>query len=138
MLFRSNVTIIPNYDSSGTLLTQIQSGAVCDLFLSAAPKQIDTLDEEGSLLDGTRLDLLENKVALAVPDGNPKNIESFDQLAQLLKDGDVFMAMGNSDVPVGQYTQKIFAYYELDEDALAANGLLTYGSNVKEVTTQVT
>ena len=133
-----SVTIIPNYDSSGALLTQIQSGAVCDLFLSAAPKQMDTLDEEGLLLEDTRLDLLENKVALAVPDGNPKGIESFDQLAQLLKDGDVFMAMGNSDVPVGQYTQKIFAYYGLDEETLAANGLLTYGSNVKEVTTQVT
>ena len=131
-----NVTIIATYDSSGTLLTQIQSGAVCDLFLSAAPKQMDALDEEGSLL--ARLDLLENKVALAIPDGNPKGIESFDQLAQLLKDGDVFLAMGNSDVPVGQYTQKIFAYYGLDEEALAADGLLTYGSNVKEVTTQVT
>lgn len=133
-----SVTIIPNYDSSGALLTQIQSGAVCDLFLSAAPKQMDTLDEEGLLLEDTRLDLLENKVALAVPEGNPKGIESFDQLAQLLKDNDIFLAIGNSDVPVGQYTQKIFAHYELDEETLAANGLLTYGSNVKEVTTQVT
>ena len=46
--------------------------------------------------------------------------------------------MGNSDVPVGQYTQKILAYYDLDEAALAAAGVITYGSNVKEVTTQVT
>ena len=45
--------------------------------------------------------------------------------------------MGNSDVPVGQYTQKILAYYDLDEAALAAAGVITYGSNVKEVTTQV-
>ena len=127
----------PTYDSSGTLLTQIQEGAICDLFLSAAPKQIDALDEEGGLLEGSRLDLLENKVALAVPDGNPKGIESFDQLAELLKDGDVFLAMGNSDVPVGQYTQKIFDYYGLIEEELASAGLLTYGSNVKEVTTQV-
>ena len=132
-----NVTITPTYDSSGTLLTQIQEGAICDLFLSAAPKQIDTLDEEGSLLEGTRLDLLENKVALAIPAGNPKGIESFDQLAELLKDGDVFLAMGNSDVPVGQYTQKIFDYYGLIEEELVSAGLLTYGSNVKEVTTQI-
>ena len=47
------------------------------------------------------------------------------------------MAMGNEDVPVGQYTQKILAYYELDEQALADAGLITYGTNVKEVTTQV-
>ena len=45
--------------------------------------------------------------------------------------------MGNSDVPVGQYTQKIFAYYGLDEASLAESGVLTYGSDVKEVTTQV-
>ena len=63
----------------------------------------------------TRVNLLENKVTLAVPEGNPKGIESFDQLADLLKNGDVLMAMGNSDVPVGQYTQKILAYYGLDE-----------------------
>lgn len=132
-----NVTIIPSYDSSGTLLTHIQEGATCDLFLSAAPTQINALEEEGGLLDGTRVDLLENKVALAVPDGNPKGIESFDHLAWLLEEGDVFLAIGNSDVPVGQYTQKIFAYYGLDEETLADNGLLTYGSNVKEVTTHV-
>ena len=132
-----NVTIIPTYDSSGTLLTQIQEGAECDLFISAAQKQMNALEEEGALLEGTRVDLLENKVALAVPEGNPKGIESFEQLAELLKAGDVLLAMGNSDVPVGQYTQKIFEFYELDEQALAAAGTLTYGSNVKEVTTQV-
>ena len=132
-----NVTITPTYDSSGTLLTQIQEGADCDLFISAAPKQMNTLDEEGSLLEGTRLDLLENKVTLSVPEGNPSGIETFDQLAELLASGDVLLAMGNSDVPVGQYTQKIFEFYGLDEAALAAAGVLTYGSNVKEVTTQV-
>ena len=47
------------------------------------------------------------------------------------------MAMGNSDVPVGQYTQKILAYYDLDEEELANAGKITYGTNVKEVTTQV-
>ena len=72
-----------------------------------------------------------------VPEGNPKGIESFDALASLLKDGEILMAMGNSDVPVGQYTQKILAYYELNEEELAAAGKITYGTNVKEVTTQV-
>ncbi len=144
-----NVTIIPNYDSSGTLLTQIKEGADCDLFISAAPKQMNALD--GSLagdtdknpdgldllVQGTRMNLLENKVTLVVPDGNPKGIQTYDQLSRMLASGEVFLAMGNSDVPVGQYTQKIFAYYGLDEDALAAAGVLTYGSNVKEVTTHV-
>ena len=143
------VTVTYNFDSSGTLLKQIKEGADCDLFISAAPKQMNALD--GSLKDdaeknpdgldrivaGSRINLLENKVTLAVPEGNPKGIESFDQLAELLKDGEVLLAMGNSDVPVGQYTQKIFAYYGLDETALAAAGKLTYGNNVKEVTAQV-
>lgn len=126
-----------NFDSSGTLLTQIQEGAACDLFISAAPKQMDALEEAGALAGDSRVDLLENQVVLCVPDGNPKGIDSFDALAQALKTGDILMAMGNSDVPVGQYTQKILAYYGLDEEELAAAGCITYGSNVKEVTTQV-
>ena len=143
------VTITYNFDSSGKLLTQIKEGADCDLFISAAPTQMNAMD--GSLIGDTeknpdgldlivtdsRVNLLENKVTLAVPEGNPKGIESFDQLAELLKGGEVLLAMGNSDVPVGQYTQKIFAYYELDEAALADAGKLTYGNNVKEVTSQV-
>ena len=142
-----DVTITCNFDSSGTLKTQIQEGADCDLFISAAPKQMNALDAESDkeknpdgldfVLQGSRVNLLENKVALVVPEGNPKGVKSFDQLAELLKAGDVFLAMGNSDVPVGQYTQKIMAFYELNEEELARAGLLTYGSNVKEVTTQV-
>ena len=143
-----NVTLIFNFDSSGTLKTQIAEGADCDVFISAAPKQMNQLDSskdaEGGnpdgldfVLQGTRFDLLENKVALAVPEGNPKDVKSYDDLAARLADGTVMLAMGNSDVPVGQYTQKILAYYKLDETALAGAGALTYGSNVKEVTTQV-
>ena len=131
------VTLSFNFDSSGTLLTQIQEGAVCDLFISAAPKQMNALDEAGALAEGSRINLLENQVVLCVPDGNPKGIDSFDALAQALKTGDVLLAMGNSDVPVGQYTQEILAYYGLNEEELAAAGCITYGSNVKEVTTQV-
>lgn len=131
------VTITYNFDSSGTLLTQIQEGAACDLFLSAAPKQMNALEEAGNLAEGSRIDLLENQVVLCVPEGNPKGLDSFDALAEALRQGDVLLAMGNSDVPVGQYTQKILAYYGLDEEELAAAGCITYGSNVKEVTTQV-
>lgn len=132
-----DVVVVPTYDSSGTLLDQIEAGAECDLFISAAQKQMDALEAQNGLLAGSRVDLLENNVVLVVPAEGRGDIESFDRLAQLLNNGDVFMAMGNSDVPVGQYTQKIFAYYGLDEATLAAAGVLTYGSNAKEVVTQV-
>ena len=142
-----NVSLTFSFASSGDLLSQIKEGADCDLFISAAPTQMNALD--GSLIGDTeknpdgldlividsRVNLLENKVTLAVPEGNPKGIESFDQLAELLKGGEVLLAMGNSDVPVGQYTLKIFNYYGIDETAVADK--LTYGNNVKEVTSQV-
>ena len=125
MAENENVKISFNFDSSGKLYTQITEGAVCDLFISAAPKQMNQLD--GTLKDdaeknpdgldllvaGSRIDLLENKVALAVAEGNDKGIDSFDKLADLLKNGDVMLAIGNSDVPVGQYTQKIFKFYDI-------------------------
>ena len=142
-----DVKIIFNFDSSGTLKTQIQEGADCDIFISAGQKQMNQLDITAKpevntdgldfVLEGTRFDILENKVALAVPEGNPANINSYDDLIAGLKAGSVMLAMGNADVPVGQYTQKILKFFEMVEEDLAAAGSITYGSNVKEVTTQV-
>lgn len=147
MAAHPGITLTYNFDSSGTLKTQIQEGASCDLFISAGQKQMNQMDKTADasvntegldlVLQGSRVNLLENKVVLVVPKDNPKNIKSFDDMAAGLKDGKILMAMGNSDVPVGQYTQKILAYYKLDEAKLATAGVLSYGTNVKEVTTQV-
>lgn len=136
-----------NFDSSGTLKTQIQEGAACDLFISAGQKQMDQLDIQADpqvntegldyVLESSRTDILENKVTLCVAEGSQAGIESFDDLAEALKNKEILMAMGNEDVPVGQYTQKILAYYGLQEEELAAAGKISYGSNVKEVTTQI-
>ena len=141
------VTLTFNFDSSGTLKTQIEEGADCDVFISAGQEQMDQLDITADAAvntdgldfveNGSRIDLLENKVTLVVPEENEKGIESFDDLKTALESGDIMLAMGNSDVPVGQYTQKILQYYGLNEQELADAGKITYGSNVKEVTTQV-
>ena len=147
MAANPNVTITMNFDSSGTLKTQIQEGADCDVFISAGQKQMNQLDIEASpdvntegldFVDTpTRVNFLENKVVLVVPESNPKGLASFDDLADGLKEGTLLFCMGNEDVPVGQYTQQILEYYELDEAALASAGTITYGSNVKEVTSHL-
>lgn len=136
-----------NFDSSGTLKTQIQEGAECDLFISAGQKQMDQLDIEADsqvntegldyILQGSRINLLENKVTLCVADNSQSGIKSFEDMAEQLKNNQVLMAMGNSDVPVGQYTEKILEYFGLNQEELAKAGKITYGTNVKEVTTQI-
>lgn len=138
-----NVTLVFNFDSSGTLKTQIQEGADCDIFISAAQKQMNQLDKDADpevntegldfVLEGTRVNLLENKVVLAVPDGNPKDIQNFEDLGT---DKLSLLALGNEDVPVGQYSTEILTNLGI-LDKLEADGKITYGSNEKEVTTQV-
>lgn len=127
--------VVFNFDSSGTLKTQIEEGAPCDLFISAAPLQMNQLEALELVDSATRLDLLENKVTLSVSDKGNAGVKAFDELPSMLKKGEILLAIGNSDVPVGQYTEKIFAYFGIDEVAVSSS--LTYGSNVKEVTTQV-
>lgn len=138
-----NVTLTFNFDSSGTLKTQIQEGADCDLFISAAQKQMNQLDAAADaavnaegldfVLQGTRVNLVENKVVLVVPEGNPAGVESFDDVAT---DKVKLVALGNSDVPVGQYSEEIFTALGV-WDQLNADQKITFGTNVKEVTSQV-
>ena len=128
-----NVELVFNFDSSGTLKTQIEEGADCDLFLSAAQKQMNALQDEDLINTGTRVDLLENKVVLAVPEGNPADIQSFEDIGT---DPCKRIALGNEDVPVGSYSVEILTNLGI-LDELESGNKITYGSNVKEVTTQI-
>ena len=128
-----NVELVFNFDSSGALKTQIEEGADCDLFLSAAQKQMNALQDEDLINADTRIDLLENKVVLAVPEGNPADIQSFEDIGT---DKCKLVALGNDDVPVGSYSVEILTNLGI-LDELESGNKITYGSNVKEVTTQV-
>lgn len=123
------IELIYNFDSSGTLQTQIEEGAVCDLFISAGQKQMDAL---GDLVNAdSRVDLLENTIVLVVPN-DAKNVpSSFGALVDVSS-----IALGNSDVPVGQYSEEILRNMGL-WDQLNKEHKITFGSNVKEVTAQV-
>lgn len=139
-----NVTLTFTFDSSGTLKTQIEEGAVCDLFISAAQKQmnqLDAADTTGTNTDSldyvvseSRIDLVENKVVLAVPDDNPAGIESFTDLST---DKLSLLCLGNDDVPVGAYSLQILEYLGIDIAGLESDGKVTYASNVSEVANQV-
>ena len=124
------VTLSFNFHSSGALQTQIENGAEADLFLSAGQRQMNALS--GVYIDdATRKDLLVNSVVLIVPDGSTKGISSFqDCLTAKVS----LMALGNSDVPVGQYSEEIFKFLN-GWDVVRAKSSL--GANVKEVLSQV-
>ncbi len=138
-----DVTLVFNFDSSGTLQTQIEEGAQADVFISAGQKQMNELDlaagneknpkGQDYVLEGTRFDVLTNTVVLIVPEGSDKGIASFDDVAT---DKVSLIALGNSDVPVGQYAQEIFTYLGV-WDKMNAQSKITFGTNVKEVLSQV-
>lgn len=128
------VKIVYNFDSSGTLKKQIESGAECDLFISAAQKQMDALEKQGFILSDTRFNLVANKVVLVVPAGhNTTGISSFEDIPT---DKVSLISIGNSDVPVGQYSEDIFRYMGIWDD-MKNSGKVTFAGNVKEVLSQV-
>lgn len=132
-----NIELVYTFDSSGTLKKQIEQGAQADIFISAAQKQMNALDKtktadaKAVIDEASRFNLLENKVVLAVAKGNPAKVEKFEDLAN---DNITKIALGNSDVPVGQYSEELLKNLKIWEKIQPK---VTLGSNVKEVTTWV-
>lgn len=121
------VTLSFSFDSSGTLQTQIEEGAPADLFFSAALKQMNALKEKQLMEEDSIIELLENKVVLIQPKGEDIGITSFEDVAS---DKVPMVAIGNSDVPVGQYTEMIYENLGLwEEIEKKAN----FGTNVRQV-----
>ena len=107
-----NVKITPSYDSSGTLMTQIEEGAACDVFFSAAQKQMDELEEKGLVVEGTRNDIVNNQVCVVTYDGSGTKVTGLENLADAES-----MALADGSVPVGKYTR----------EALVAAGMIPEG-----------
>ena len=117
-----------NFGSSGALQQAIENGGKTDLFFSAAQKQMDALENSGSLAEGTRKNLLENKVVLIVPADSDKNLTGFEDLTRADID---HVALGEpKGVPVGQYSEEIFTSLGI-LDAVKAKAV--YGSDVRQV-----
>lgn len=138
-----NITLVFNYDSSGTLKTQLLEGAEADMFISAGQKQMNEIDiaadpavnTEGYdlVMQGTRFNLVANKLALVVPISADIGISSFEDLAS---DSIRLIALGGPDVPVGQYARDVLEYLGIWEK-LITGGKITFASNVKEALAQV-
>jgi molybdate transport system substrate-binding protein len=131
-VIKPNVNIKFTYGSSGALQTQIEEGAPVDIFMSAAAKQMDALEAMGLLLDGSRKELLVNKVVLVTPKDSDKGITGFQDLAEEKVSK---IALGEpGSVPVGQYSEEIFTTLGIwDKVKAKAN----FGSDVRQVLTWV-
>lgn len=98
----ANVEIQGSYDSSGTLLTQIEEGASCDVFFSAAQKQMDQLDEtDGLVVDGTRHNVVNNQVCLVTYKGSNTEVTNLEDISKAKS-----IALADGSVPVGKYTRE--------------------------------
>ena len=125
-----DVEILYNADSSGTLQTQIEEGARCDIFFSAARKQMDALVDEGIADKDSVVNLLENKVVLIKPKGGETKVTGFENIPDAAN-----LALAGEDVPVGQYARKLFENIGNLDDVMAME--INEGANVTAVLTAV-
>lgn len=124
------VTLTFTYGSSGALQEQIEQGAPVDIFMSAALKQMKALEDSGLILEGSKKELLENKVVLIVPKDSTLDIASFDDIIKAET-----IALGDpASVPVGQYSEEIFTSLGILDQVKKK---VTYGKDVTEVLTWI-
>ncbi len=116
-----NVKITFHADSSGTLLTQIQEGYECDLFFSAAQKQMDTLEKDGFVVEGTRKDVVNNQVVVLTRKDSGTSVTGLSTLGKAKS-----IAMAGGSVPVGKYTR----------EALVSLGVLENTEDNSKITTE--
>lgn len=115
------IEIVGNYDSSGTLMVQIEEGANCDIFFSAAAKQMNQLEEENFLVEDTRHDVVNNQVCVVTYKGSETEVTGLDTL-NLAEN----LALADGSVPVGKYTRQ----------AMVQAGILEEAEDVSKITTQ--
>ena len=108
------VNLVFNGDSSGTLQKQIEEGATCDIFFSAAMKQMDVLKDEGYVLPNSVVQLLENKVVLIKPLGAETQVTGFENITKAKN-----LALAGEDVPVGAYAREIFKNLGMFDQVMA-------------------
>ena len=117
----ADVEIIPSYDSSGTLMEQIREGAECDLFFSAAQKQMDTLEEEGLVVPDTRKNVVNNQVCVVTWKGSGTKVTGLEDISAAES-----FALADGSVPVGKYTRQ----------AMVSAGILPVAEDVSLITTK--
>lgn len=125
-----DVSIVYNVDSSGTLQTQIEEGAECDIFFSAAEKQMNELDEGGYIQDGSITPLLMNRVVLIKPTGGETAVTGFENITDAKN-----LALAGEDVPVGSYAREIFKNMGITDSVMAME--INECANVTAVLTSV-
>ena len=125
-----DVNILFNADSSGTLQIQIEEGSRCDIFFSAATKQMDALVDEELADKDSVVDLLENKVVLIKPKDGETKVTGFENITDAEN-----IALAGEDVPVGQYSREIFKNLGIEDDVNKME--INEGKNVTEVLASV-
>ena len=125
-----DVNILFNADSSGTLQTQIEEGSRCDIFFSAATKQMDALVDEELAKKDSVVDLLENKVVLIKPKDGETKVTGFENITDAKN-----IALAGEDVPVGQYSREIFKNLGIEDDVNKME--INEGKNVTDVLASV-